>query len=185
MPDNDTPPADGATPDATPESTPAPASVTAEDVAKLQAALDKEREIRKAAEKRAKDYEAEQRAKLTDSERAVAEAKEAGRLEAVQAYGTRLAATEFRAAAAARNPGYDVSKALAYLNLGTFVDEHGEPNGKAIEAAVADLVPEAVAPDGRPRGNADLGPRQTPLPADPRARDLAQIEADMRASARR
>lgn len=40
--------------------------------------------------------------------------------------------------------------------------------------------------DGRPKGNADQGVRNPPpLPSDPRAADLAQIEADIAASRRK
>ena len=42
-----------------------------------------------------------------------------------------------------------------------------------------------VKTDGRPKGSADLGARPVPLPSDPRAADLAQIEADLRAAPRR
>lgn len=42
-----------------------------------------------------------------------------------------------------------------------------------------------VKTDGRPKGSADLGPRPVPLPSDPRAADLAQIEADIKAGSRR
>jgi len=81
-------------------------------------------------------------ASLSEAEKAVLEAEERGRMSAVTAYGQRLAQTEFRAAAAARNPGYDVGKALKYVNLSGLLGEDGEPDTKAIAAAVADLVPE-------------------------------------------
>jgi len=90
-----------------------------------------------------REVESARKASMTESERLVAEAEERGAAAIRAEYGARLAQTEFRAAAAARNPGYDVTKALGYLNLATFVGEDGEPNTKAIAAAVADLVPEA------------------------------------------
>lgn len=37
----------------------------------------------------------------------------------------------------------------------------------------------ALKPDGRPKGNADLGGREKAPPTDPRLADLAQIEADL------
>lgn len=43
----------------------------------------------------------------------------------------------------------------------------------------------ALKPDGRPKGNADLGARTVAPPANPRQADLAQIEADLRAASRR
>lgn len=42
-----------------------------------------------------------------------------------------------------------------------------------------------VKSDGRPKGSADLGPRPPAPPANPRAADLQQIEADIRAGSRR
>jgi len=42
-----------------------------------------------------------------------------------------------------------------------------------------------VKTDGRPRGQADLGPRVTPPPANAREADLRQIEADLNAASRR
>lgn len=43
----------------------------------------------------------------------------------------------------------------------------------------------ALKPDGRPKGNADLGGRTKAAPANPRQADLAQIEADLSAASRR
>jgi hypothetical protein len=42
-----------------------------------------------------------------------------------------------------------------------------------------------VKTDGRPKGSADLGPRPPAPPANSKAADLAQIEADLRAATRR
>lgn len=42
-----------------------------------------------------------------------------------------------------------------------------------------------VKDDGRPKGNADLGPRTPAAPTNPRQADLMQIEADLRAASRR
>ena len=152
--DGVTPPADGTTP---PETTPA---VTAEDVAKLQAALDKERELRKGREKELNEFRSQAKASMTEAERLAAEAEERGAQRVRTEYGTRLAQTEFRAAAAARNPGYDVAKALGYVDLSKFLGEDGEPDTKAITAAVADLVPEGGSTPPPPP-SFDGGTRQT------------------------
>jgi chromosome segregation ATPase len=42
----------------------------------------------------------------------------------------------------------------------------------------------ALKPDGRPKGNADLGGREKAPPANPKQADLQQIEADLRAGRR-
>jgi len=153
------------TPDVvTTEETPAdePKAPTAEDISRLQAALDKERDARKAAEKAAKDFQQQQRASMDETQRALLEAEERGANNVRSEYGKRLAQTEFRAAAAARNPEADVAKALKYLDLGTFLGDDGEPDVKAITAAVADLIPVSGAPqppsfDGGARQSAQGG----------------------------
>jgi hypothetical protein len=127
-----------------------PPAVTAEDVTRLQSALDKERDARKAAEKAAREAQQTARAGMAEDQRKLVEAEEKGRAEVRAEYGKRLAHTEFRAAAAARNPGYDVTKALRYVDLGGMVGDDGEPDPRAIAAAVADLVPEPAAGTSAP-----------------------------------
>ena len=162
-----TPPADGVTPDA-PANAPEVKAPTAEDLTKLQAALDKEREVRKTFERQVKEFDSQRKASMTETERAIAEAEERGRSAVRSEYGQRLAQTEFRAAAAARDPEYDVAKALKYVDLGRLVGEDGEPDAKAIAAAVADLIPERGTPappsfDGGTRQAAASGPSMTQL----------------------
>ncbi len=116
----------------------------------------------------AAEIEKARKAAMSETERAIAEAEERGRMAVRSEYGARLAQTEFRAAAAARNPGYDVGKALGYVDLAKFVGDDGEPDNKAIAAAVADLVPEASGPqppsfDGGTRQPAASGPSMTQL----------------------
>jgi hypothetical protein len=159
-----TPPPAGETPPA--ENTPpaeTPPAVTAEDVARLQDALKKERDLRKAAEGQIKST-------VTDTERAVAEAEERGRAAIRAEYGQQLAQTRFEAEAARRNPGYDVAKALKYVNLAGFLGEDGAPDAKAIAAAVADLVPEA-ATGPTPPPSFDGGTRQ----AAPASASMTQL----------
>jgi len=78
---------------------------------------------------------------MTESERAVEEAKQSARAEAATEYGKRLARTEFDAAAGRRNPDFDTASALEFVDLSRFLDENGEPDSKAIKAAVERLVP--------------------------------------------
>lgn len=141
--DQQNPPAEGATPPADGAAPDQPKAVTAEDLARVQAALDKERDLHKAAKQQLSQITQAQRAAMDEGERKILEARESAAAEVRMQYGSRLAQTEFRAAAAARNAEYDVSKALAYVDLTKFVGEDGEPDTKAIKAAVADLVPQA------------------------------------------
>jgi hypothetical protein len=95
---------------------------------------------------------------MSESERAVAEAESRGRTAAATEYGKRLARTEFDAVAGRRNAQFDTSGALEFVDLSRFLDDNGEPDSKAIKAAVERLVPAADAGpagfDGGARGTA-------------------------------
>ena len=83
---------------------------------------------------------------MTESERAIEEAKQSARAEATTEYGKELAQTQFDALAGRRNADFDTTKVLRRLDLSTLLDENGRPDKKAIQEAVADLVP--VPTDG-------------------------------------
>jgi hypothetical protein len=105
----------------------------------------------------AKEMEKQRQASMTEAEKAVAEAETRGRQSATADYGKRLARTEFDALAARRNPDFDTSSALEWIDLARFVGDDGDPDAKAITAAVERLVPE---PAGGPP-SLDLGSRTT------------------------
>lgn len=117
-------------------------------------ALEVERAARKESDRRYKALEKEvekvRQASMSEAEKAVAEAKAAGRTEAVTEFGKRLARTEFDALAGRRNKDFDTASALEYIDLSRFVGEDGEPDAKAIKAAVERLVPAPAANDGPP-----------------------------------
>ncbi len=98
---------------------------------------------------------------MGEAERKIEEAKTAGRTEAVSEFGKRLARTEFDAAAGRRNPDFDTASALEWVDLGRFVGDDGEPDAKAIKAAVERLVPES--PNGPPSFD---GGARTPAPVN-------------------
>jgi hypothetical protein len=75
-------------------------------------------------------------AALSDHERAVAEAEQRGRSEALQATGVRLARAEFRAAAAGKVDADQLDGFLEYADLRRFIDADGEPDSKAISSAI-------------------------------------------------
>jgi hypothetical protein len=94
---------------------------------------------------------------MSEAEKAVAAARAEGRAEAQREASLRLAAAEFRAAAAGRIANVDA--ALGVLDLAKLVDANGEPDSKAIAKLVEQLA--AVPPPPPAPGHVPAGPRQT------------------------
>lgn len=110
-----------------------------------KAALAKERGARRAAEKEAKATKAQlaklQAGAMSEQEKAVAEAKEAGKAEVLSVANERLVRAAVKSAATGKlaNP----SLAPKLLDLSDFeVDDDGDVDEKAIDAAIAKLVKE-------------------------------------------
>lgn len=105
-----------------------------------------------------KTLEKQRNASMTEAEKSIADAKAAGRAEVSAEYGTRLVRSDFTAQAAKFNAGFDASAILDDLNLSKYVSDDGEPDAKAIKAAVERLIPApASGPpsfDGGARTNA-------------------------------
>lgn len=100
-------------------------------------ALAEERRGRRAAEKELEKLRA---ASMSEQEKAVAAAKQAGASEALKVTAPRLVRAELRAAAAEAGLGKDaLAGFLEYADLSKFVTEDGEPDEKAISAAVKRL----------------------------------------------
>jgi hypothetical protein len=126
----------------------------------LQTALNAERA-------RARDLErqlAEAKASgMSEADKALAKAKEQGRAEAERAANLKLAAAEFRAAAAGKIANPDA--ALTALDLTKLLDDKtGEPDPKAIAKLVDQLA--AVPPAPPPPGHVPTGPRTEPANGD-------------------
>jgi hypothetical protein len=147
-----TPPAPPAPPPpAPPAPSPTPPAPTAEDVARLTAALD---EARRTAADAQRELAKVKRDGMTDAEKQLATARAEGKAEAEQAAALKLVAAEFRIAAAGRIANPDA--ALAALDLGKLAKD-GEPDKKAIAALVEQLA--AVPPPPPPPGHVPTGPR--------------------------
>lgn len=118
-------------------------------------AADFERQF-KAAQK---ELEKARTAAMSDAEKAIAEAEAKGRSNATAEFGKRLAKAALDTAAARRNPDFDTA-ALEYVDLSRFVGADGEPDTKAIAAAVERLVPAAGgAPAGFDGGSRTSSPK--------------------------
>ncbi len=130
-----------------------------ESVEELQSALGDERKQRRELQTRLDKLE---RQHMSDTEKAIAEAKEQGRAEAVLTAGKRLAAAEFRAAAAGKIA--DPVAALEVLDLSKFVGDDGEPDSKAIAGVVERLA--AALPAPPPGGKIPAGARTSEPDSD-------------------
>ena len=142
--------------EATPEATPAQETPPSEtdpstepkdwqaEATRLREELTKARKWEERAKENSAAAKAAEKARLdamSESERAVEEARQAARSEATLEFGKRLARSEFDAIAGRRNPDFDTSSALEYVDLAKFVGEDGEPDKEAIKSAVERLVP--------------------------------------------
>lgn len=78
-------------------------------------------------------------AAMTDNEKAIADAEDRGKTAAQQAYGSRLVRAEMRAEAAGKIPKETLDGFLEYADLSRFVGDDGEPDVKAIGAALKKL----------------------------------------------
>jgi hypothetical protein len=108
---------------------------------RMKAERDEQKRLARAAQT---ELEKLRNATQTEQEKALHAARTEGAQEAAKKYGTRLVRTEFDAAAGRRNPDFDTAAALEYVDLAKFVGEDGEPDTKAIKAAVERLVPAAA-----------------------------------------
>lgn len=146
------------------EATPAeqPAQAEPEDTTDWKAEARKWETRAKENRTAAQELEKRQRESMSEAEKAVAEAESRGRTSAITDFGQRLARSDFIAAAARRNPSWNAADVLDDINLSRYVGEDGEPDSKAIEKAVARLVPEPQSSDN---GSLDLGIKQTPATA--------------------
>jgi hypothetical protein len=136
------------------------------DLASLRDALERERQLRRDAERRAKEgstfktrLDELQAAQMTEQEKAVAkaveEAKTSARTEALASTAIRLARAEFRAAASGRVEPSALDGFLEYADLAKFVTPEGEPDEKAIKAGVDKLAgPQRTSFDGGARQSA-------------------------------
>lgn len=94
---------------------------------------------------------------MTDQERAVAEAKAAGRAELMVEMGAKLVAAEFRAAATGRIDDGALAVLMARLDLRQFINDDGDPDPKAIGEFIDGIAPKQADPDTSTSTFPDLG----------------------------
>lgn len=149
-----TPPPTNDPPAGDPPAAPAP---TPEDVA-AEAAKWKElaRKHERENTKTMKELEQLRQQSMSDSDKAIAAARDEGRNEALKDLGKRMVAAEFRVALTGRNA--DVSSVLDGINDERFLDETGQPDVEKITKFVDKNWPAGDRiPPGRPgpRSSAD------------------------------
>lgn len=132
----------------------------AADVEKWKSLARKHEERAKTNATAARELEKLRQSAMTEQEKAVAEAEKRGRDAASTAAGLRLARAEFRAEAAGAADKATVDSFLEYADMSKFIGEDGEPDAKAITAAVKRLAGSGQVPDF------DGGARTTAKPND-------------------
>lgn len=184
--DTSTTPATGAE-DTAADTTASPATGSDELGEAGKRAIEAERKARKDAEQSAKKLAAEldrlREQSMSDTERAIQQARRDAANEARQQLMQRLVTAEVRAAAAGRLA--DPDDAVRFLNLSDFTGDDGEIDSKAVAAAIGELVaskPYLAASPAAPKftGTADQGPRGTADDAD-----LGSLDMDAYRKARR
>lgn len=112
-------------------------------------------------------------AAMSDQEKQVTEAEQRGASTERARYGIRLARAEFKAEAAGKVAADALDGFLEYADLNRFVGDDGEPDSKAITAAIRKLGTNTTE-RARPSTNYDGG-----------ARSSAEAPRDMNAMIRR
>lgn len=144
--------------DASPTAEAAPAPDSAPEVDQLadagKKALDEERKARREAEKalkeQARELEALRQQSMSDQEKAVAQARDEGRAEALTLAGARLAAAEIRAAAAGRLTAEQIAALTEGLNFAAFIDETGEVDQEKVQRFVDGIAPAVEEQEPQP-----------------------------------
>lgn len=126
----------------------------------LKGRLEASRKWEQRAKKADEDAEAARQAAMSDQERAVEDAKKAGRAEAVSELGQRIAAAELRAALTGLVP--DPSLIVEDVNLAKFVTDDGEVDNDAVAAFRAKYLGQKPSfqgsADGGPQGDSTQEP---------------------------
>jgi hypothetical protein len=141
---------------------------TGDDVAKLQAELDKWKTQSRKHEERAKANAAAQaeldkvkQSQMSEQEKAVAqaraEAKAEGKAEAVAELGPRLIAAEIRGAAAGRLEDDQLTTLMEGINVAAFLTDDGEVDTAKVTKFVNGIAPAQEDDAGQRRPNLDLG----------------------------
>lgn len=138
---------------------------------KHKALARKHEERAKANSAAAKELEAFKQQSMSDTDRAVAQAKAEARTEALREVGSKLAESAVRVAAAGRN--VDVDALLEGVDAARFLDDNGDPDTKAIAAWMDRVAP--AEPSRRDFGQGVRGGQTPAVSSDPLVRTLTEL----------
>lgn len=129
---------------------------------------------RSEAKKAADELDKLRRAAMTEQERAIAEATDAGYKRALSEIGTKLVDAEIKAAAAGRFTDGQMGVLLQGLNRAAFLAVDGSVDVKSVQAFVDGLAPKQPEPTVPGFPDLGQGARSSgqPLNGDPLLRDL-------------
>lgn len=117
------------------------------DVAKWKALSRQNEDKAKANAKVSKEFETWKASQLSESEKAIEDAKSSTRAEVAKEYGEKFARTAFLAAAKGRLEKPE--EILKRVDVAQFLDDKGEPDEAAITEFLDSITP-AVAPEVQP-----------------------------------
>lgn len=143
---------------------------------KWQTLARKHEERAKSNSSAAKELEQLRQQSMSDTEKAVAQARAEGRAEALAVASGRVAAAEIRAAATGRMSDDQIEALLEATNLAVFIDDQGEVDRTKVLRFVDGIAPQPTETDTR-QGFPDLGQgarggSNAALNGDPLLRDL-------------
>lgn len=139
---------------------------------KLQRESRKWEDRAKANSKAAKDLEEFRRQSMSEAEKAIEQARTEARQQALVEVGAKVAAAEFRAAAAGRLDPSQVDTLLDGLNLARFIDEAGDVDREAVTRFIDGVAPPAGSDSFPDLGQGNRGTTDVALNGDPLLRDL-------------
>ncbi len=166
----DTAPADTATePEATPDATDTDSTDWKAEAEKAKALQRKWEDRAKANSKAATELEELRKSHMTETEKAIEQAKAEGRAEALAEAGSKVARAEFKAALGDRLDADGFEALMAGLDLAAFLNDQGDVDAEKITAFVDRIAPrpteDTFAPIDMGQGARTTG--SMPLNGDP------------------
>ena len=148
------------------------------EVEKWKAQARKHEERAKANAKAAQELEEFRKQSMSETEKAIEQARTEGRQQALTEAGGKVAAAELRAAATGRMTTEQMDTLLEGINLARFVDDDGEVDRDAVVKFVDGIAPPPTEDEQAVTAALDLGQgarrtgQNAALNGDPLLRDL-------------